>query len=113
MRLEFLCHAERRQLYGSPQSARSLWHERLSAMSASHDLPATPYWVRMAGSALEAGSIYLRACEQPEQSDIDDYLTTATKLIALLTRLRETRLALVVFAGVDALLKERALGALA
>ena len=112
MRLEFLCQAERKQLHEAPHSARALWLERLSLLLASRDLPATPYWVRMAGSALEAGSIYLRACEQPQQSDVENFLTTATKLIALLSCLSETRLAMIVFSGVDSLLKERALATL-
>ena len=107
MRLKFLCKTHRHALLEDTEAARSLW---LGLQAQLNDAPAvaTPQRVRQAGTALEAAGIYLLAKPAADAALLQRYVTSAQHLIELLVQLRQTRLAIVVVAGTNALVEHLA-----
>jgi len=104
MRLNFLCDQHCRYFAEDCLAARAFWvdcHCRL----CEEPIAPTPYGIKLAGSALEAAGIYLRADPHCETPDITRYGESALHLVRMLAQLGERRLALVVVAGADALLR--------
>jgi hypothetical protein len=64
--------------------------------------------VGLAGSALEAAGIYLRANPACDAADLGRYGDSALTLVAMLVQLRQVRLALVVVAGAKAIIEQSA-----
>ena len=91
----------------NPDAARALWLESQRRLGSEQPLP-TPHHVNLAGSALEAAGIYLRANPECSADTIDRYVASALALVHMLTRLRQTRLATVVVAGASAMIEQLA-----
>lgn len=96
MRLEFLCPLHRRSLLRDPVAAEQLWSASLAAPPASSE--PTPRDVRTAGAGLEAAGLYLQTRQYCGRSLLDRYVTSALRLATLLTRLKQSRLAITVIA---------------
>lgn len=96
MRLEFLCPHHRRSLLHDPAAAERLWSASLAAPPASPE--PTPREVRVAGAGLQAAGLYLQATPSCGLAHLDRYVTSALRLATLLTRLRQSRLAVTVIA---------------
>jgi len=100
MQLNFLCRHHRQALMADPRAAGSLWLESRRRLAQSALAP-TPYRVSLAGSALEAAAIYLRARPVCDAASLRSYAYTALQLIDMLVRLRQRRLAATVLACAD------------
>lgn len=109
MHLNFLCPRHKQQLNEAPLLARDFWI-RCDQQLSSFDGAATPQQVNLAGSALEAAGIFLKASAGIDGEAITRYASTALSLIRLLAKLEQGRLALVVITGSNALLEQLALG---
>jgi len=93
-----------------PLEAADYWHESLERLRQTEPRAATPCRVNLAGCALEAAGIYLHARTECPAEDIRCYADTALSLIDLLAELHQSRLALVVVAGANAMVEQLALG---
>jgi len=107
MRLKFLCNTHRHSLLEDPEAARSLWLGLCDQLQAEPAV-ATPQRVRAAGSALEAAGIYLLANPAVDAGVLHRYSDTAERLIELLVQLNQTRLAIVVISGANAMVEHLA-----
>ncbi len=107
MRLNFLCQHHRRSFIEDPEAARKLWFESFDRLSCQAPV-ATPYGVNLAGSALECAGIYLLAHPQCDAELLERYAASALTLIEMLVTLRQSRLALIVVSGANALVEHLA-----
>jgi hypothetical protein len=107
MRLKFLCKTHRQTLLDDTEAARSLWLDLHARLNAEQPVP-TPERVRQAGTALEAAGIYLMARPAADAGLLHRYQATAQQLIELLVQLRQTRLAIVVISGANAMVEHLA-----
>ncbi|MEE4278081.1 MAG: hypothetical protein V2I82_06405 [Halieaceae bacterium] len=108
MRLNFLCPPQRDALISDPASARQLWLVKLELLESIPAEPS-PYRVSLAGSALEAATIYLHARPPRTAELLERYTRTALLLVDMLVSLGQSRLAIVVIAVANALLEHVAL----
>lgn len=107
MRLKFLCKTHRQTLLDDTEAARSLWLGLCDQLRAEPAV-ATPHRVRDAGTALEAAGIYLLANPAADAGLLYRYGDSAQQLIELLVQLNQTRLAIVVITGANALVEHLA-----
>jgi len=108
MRLNFLCPRHRDALASDPASARQIWLFKLELLE-SVPVEPSPHRLNLAGSALEAAHLYLRARPPREAGLLERYTRTALLLIDMLATLGQSRLAIVVIAVANALLEDIAL----
>ena len=108
MRLNFLCPRQRDALAREPLAARQLWLFKLELLDTIAAEPS-PHRVNLAGSGLEAATIYLRACPPRDAQVLGRYVDTALILVDLLATLGQSRLAIMVVAVGNALLEDLAL----
>ncbi|MFK7829740.1 MAG: hypothetical protein AB8B57_08190 [Congregibacter sp.] len=108
MRLNFLCRHHRRSLLASPRDARSVWQDYYPRITKSPCTP-TPYQVNLAGTALEAATIYLLAEPVCAGEDLECFTETALLLIGMLEQLGESGLATTVVSGAGDMLQQFAL----
>ncbi|MEM9315343.1 MAG: hypothetical protein AAGA95_12005 [Pseudomonadota bacterium] len=107
MRLNFLCPQHLSALEDDPLAARELWLSSDDRLDAIPPDP-TPHRVSVAGSALEAAHIYLRAHPTSDSKLIKRYTNSALTLIELLVALGQTRLGIMVVAISNAMVEELA-----
>lgn len=107
MRLNFLCAYHRRSLWEQPRNAKNLWQEyELRLREYPLKSEPSPLDVKLAGSALEAASIYLASRDAIDPQLLARYSESALTLIRMLSRLTQSRLAIIVLAGTAATLKQ-------
>ena len=107
MRLNFLCQHHRQLLMENPEAACSLWFDSYERLDAEPVVPS-PYQVNLAGSALEAAGIYLLAHPRCGSDLLERYVNSTLALIDRLSKLRQSRLGVVVVAGATALVEHLA-----
>lgn len=108
MRLNFLCQYHRQAMLEDPDAAKALWLDSRQRLADEAPVP-TPHRVNLAGSALEAAGIYLLANPACDARALERYAESALELVAMLVQLGQTRMAIMVVAGANAMVEQLAL----
>lgn len=95
MRLRFLCPHHRNSLQRSSTEAYQFWID-CEAILADRSGELSPEHVKLAGSALEAASIFLQTSDSRSPQIKDNYRRCAEVLTDMLVRLEQPRLAAMV-----------------